>query len=94
MTSYIPETMTAVAFDHYGDPEVLEARTLPVPRPGRGEVLIRLESCGIGVWDAELRTGAFELGEPASRLGERGFNDCAPLEKGRLVGALLFQSVG
>jgi NADPH:quinone reductase-like Zn-dependent oxidoreductase len=61
MNPYIPETMKATAFDRFGGPEVLSTRTLAVPKVGDGEVLIRLESAGIGVWDPYVREGEFEL---------------------------------
>lgn len=61
MKTFIPETMTAAVIDRYGGPEVLRPHVLPVPRPGGKEVLIRLEAAGIGVWDADVRSGEFEL---------------------------------
>ncbi len=54
--------MEAVAIDRFGGPDVLRARALPVPRPGRDEVLIRLEAAGVGVWDPAIREGEFDLG--------------------------------
>jgi NADPH:quinone reductase-like Zn-dependent oxidoreductase len=54
--------MKAAAFDRYGGPEVLHAETLPVPRPGPTQVLVRLDSAGIGVWDPYLRTGELKFG--------------------------------
>jgi NADPH:quinone reductase-like Zn-dependent oxidoreductase len=62
MNASVPETMKAAAFDHFGGPEVLEVKSLPVPRPKPNEVLIRLNTAGIGVWDPEARTGELELG--------------------------------
>jgi NADPH:quinone reductase-like Zn-dependent oxidoreductase len=63
METFIPDTMTAAAIDHYGGPEVLRPQVLPVPRPRNQEVLIRLESAGVGVWDAAIRSGELQLGE-------------------------------
>jgi NADPH:quinone reductase-like Zn-dependent oxidoreductase len=54
--------MRAAAFDRFGGPQVLEIKSLPVPRPKAREVLIRLDTAGIGVWDPELRAGEFEMG--------------------------------
>jgi NADPH2:quinone reductase len=62
MQGTIPEQMRAAAFDRYGGPEVLHTETLPVPRPGPDQVLIRLYSAGIGVWDPYVRSGEVELG--------------------------------
>jgi NADPH:quinone reductase-like Zn-dependent oxidoreductase len=62
MQASIPAQMKAAALDRYGGPEVLRTETLPVPRPGRKQVLIRLDAAGIGVWDPYVRSGEFEIG--------------------------------
>ncbi len=62
MQASIPGQMRAAAFDRYGGPEVLHTETLPVPRPGAKQVLVRLDSAGIGVWDPAIRSGEVELG--------------------------------
>lgn len=62
MQGTVPAQMKAAAFDRYGGPEVLHAETLPVPRPGPTEVLVRLDSAGIGVWDPYVRSGELKLG--------------------------------
>jgi len=55
--------MKAAAIDRFGGPEVLHTEKLPVPRPQSGEVLIRLDCAGIGVWDPYVRSGELELGK-------------------------------
>ncbi len=62
MQASIPEQMRAAAFDRYGGPEVLHTETLPVPEPRSRQVLIRLDSAGVGVWDPYVRSGELELG--------------------------------
>lgn len=62
MATSIPAEMKAAAIDRYGGPEVLHAETLPVPRPARRQVLVKLDSAGIGVWDPSVRSGEFHLG--------------------------------
>jgi NADPH:quinone reductase-like Zn-dependent oxidoreductase len=62
MQGTIPAQMKAAALDRYGGPEVLHAETLPVPRPGPTQLLVRLDSAGIGVWDPYVRSGELELG--------------------------------
>jgi NADPH:quinone reductase len=52
-------TMQAVAMDRFGGVETLSLRTLPVPEIGPDEVLIRVESAGVGVWDPFEREGGF-----------------------------------
>lgn len=54
----VPQTMTAVVIDGYGEPDVLHVAELPVPRPAAGEVLIEVVAAGVGVWDAGERSGA------------------------------------
>jgi NADPH:quinone reductase len=45
------DEMRAVAIDHFCSPETLSVRTVPVPQPGPDQILVRVESAGIGVWD-------------------------------------------
>src|SRR5262249_23177885 len=84
MKPYIPETMKATAIDRYGGPEVLQPHDLPVPRPRSKEVLIRLEAAGIGVWDANVRAGEFELGKSGfpKVLGNDGAGTVMAVGKG------------
>jgi NADPH:quinone reductase-like Zn-dependent oxidoreductase len=56
--------MKAAAIDRFGPPSVLKLRTLPVPEPGPGEVLIALHAAGVGVWDADIRGGWWPEGRP------------------------------
>jgi NADPH:quinone reductase-like Zn-dependent oxidoreductase len=58
----IPETMRAAAIDQFGGPEELHVQPLPVPEPGPDQVLIRLDTAGIGVWDPYVRSGELKLG--------------------------------
>lgn len=62
MENSIPSTMKAAAIDQHGGPEVLRVRSLPVPKPGAHDVLIRLETAGVGVWDPLVRSGEIEFG--------------------------------
>jgi NADPH:quinone reductase-like Zn-dependent oxidoreductase len=62
MNASIPQTMKAAAIDRFGGPGVLKLKSLPVPRPRAKQVLIRLDTAGIGVWDPEVRAGEVELG--------------------------------
>jgi NADPH:quinone reductase-like Zn-dependent oxidoreductase len=62
MPESIPQEMKAAVIDRYGGPEELHVATLPVPEPDADEVLIRLASAGVGVWDADIRAGEFEIG--------------------------------
>jgi NADPH:quinone reductase len=60
----IPKTMRAAAIDRFGGPEVLTIHVLPVPMPDPGEVLIELDTAGVGSWDADIRAGWYPEGRP------------------------------
>jgi len=62
MNPAIPDKMKAAAIDRFGGPEVIHTRSLPVPKPGPQEVLLRLDTAGIGVWDPFAREGEMSLG--------------------------------
>lgn len=53
------DTMKAVAIDEFGGLDRMKTRTLPVPEVGPDEVLIHVESAGVGVWDPFEREGGF-----------------------------------
>ena len=50
-------TMQAAAIDQFGGP--ITSHTLPVPETGPDELLVRIESAGVGVWDPFEREGGF-----------------------------------
>jgi NADPH:quinone reductase-like Zn-dependent oxidoreductase len=47
--------MQAIMVSEPGGPEVLHAEETEIPRPGPGEVLVRVLAAGVGPWDASLR---------------------------------------
>lgn len=51
------ETMDALAFDRFGDVAPAALRAWPIPRPGPGQVLIRVLTAGFGHWDVLERQG-------------------------------------
>src|SRR6266571_2466454 len=53
------KTMRAAALDRFGGVETIQMKTLPVPEPGPDEVLLRVESASVGVWDPYEREGEF-----------------------------------
>lgn len=55
--SALPTTMRAAAMSAFGDPDVLEIRSAPVPQPNANEVLIAVLAAGVGTWDAKIRSG-------------------------------------
>lgn len=53
----LPPTMTAAVAAQPGAPEVLQLRELPVPEPGSGQVLVRVESASVNFSDIKRRRG-------------------------------------
>jgi NADPH2:quinone reductase len=51
--------MTAIAITRPGGPEVLRPVKLPVPVPGRGEILVRVKAAGVNRPDVLQRQGAY-----------------------------------
>jgi NADPH:quinone reductase len=62
------QTMRAVAIDEFGGIEKMKARELPVPEVATDEVLMRVDTAGVGVWDPFEREGGFakEFGAKAN----------------------------
>jgi len=53
----LPKTMRAAALDRFGGPRVLRIHRVPVPSVGPREVLIALDTAGVGSWDAAMLKG-------------------------------------
>jgi NADPH:quinone reductase-like Zn-dependent oxidoreductase len=53
------QMMHAAAIDHFGGIETIAYQTLPMPAIEADEVLMRVESAGVGVWDTFEREGGF-----------------------------------
>src|SRR5579859_7346739 len=51
--------MRAVCVEHFGGPDALTLRDAPVPVPGKGEVLVRVEVAGVNYIDVYMRNGAY-----------------------------------
>ncbi|HEY4223998.1 MAG TPA: alcohol dehydrogenase catalytic domain-containing protein, partial [Myxococcota bacterium] len=56
-TQDVPREMKAAAVEKKGAP--VATKTVPVPKPGNGEVLVRVDIAGVGVWDPALVSGEF-----------------------------------
>jgi putative PIG3 family NAD(P)H quinone oxidoreductase len=68
MADSLPEMMQAVHFDAPGAPDVLRLQTLPVPRPGPGEVLVKVGYAGVNRPDVIQRMGFYPPPPGASPL--------------------------
>lgn len=53
------QTMRAVAIDGFGGIEKMKAREMPVPQVASDEILVRVDTAGIGAWDPFEREGGF-----------------------------------
>src|SRR3954452_2799573 len=56
--------MKRVIVDHYGGPDVLKVVEVEDPRPGRGEVLVKILAAGVSFTDSQLRAGTYLPGAP------------------------------
>jgi putative PIG3 family NAD(P)H quinone oxidoreductase len=68
MTQDIPAKMTGIVITEPGGPHVLEPREMDVPRPGDGELLVRVRAAGINRPDVLQRQGAYPPPPGASEL--------------------------
>ena len=66
--SDIPQAMTGVEISSPGGPEVLVPATMPVPRPGPGQVLVKVAYAGVNRPDVLQRMGAYPPPANASPL--------------------------
>ena len=54
-----PQTMTAVAISTPGGPDVLKPVEMPTPKPGAGQVLVKVAAAGVNRPDVQQRIGAY-----------------------------------
>ncbi|NFV79162.1 NAD(P)H-quinone oxidoreductase [Magnetospirillum aberrantis] len=64
----LPETMTCVEISQPGGPEVLKTATRPCPRPGPGQVVVKVAAAGVNRPDLLQRQGAYPAPPGASDL--------------------------
>ncbi|MCB2039026.1 MAG: alcohol dehydrogenase catalytic domain-containing protein, partial [Ottowia sp.] len=60
--------MTVIAISEPGGPEVLKPEERPVPKPGPGQILIRVEAAGVNRPDVAQRLGRYPPPPGASDL--------------------------
>jgi len=56
--------MKAIRVHAFGGPEVLKLEDVERPRPGPGEVLVRVKAVGVNPVDVSIRSGAYKLVTP------------------------------
>ena len=65
----LPSVMTAALVERYGPPEVVRITEVPVPNPGRGELLVQVRAAAVTAGDARIRGARFPKGfAPFARL--------------------------
>jgi NADPH:quinone reductase-like Zn-dependent oxidoreductase len=85
----MPQTMRGVLLTRHGGPEALQWREdIPVPRPGPGEVLVRVRAAGVNNTDINTREGWYAA-EVTGATGETGDG----VERGGWAGALAFPRI-
>lgn len=62
ISTQIPETMLAAVLDEYGRP--LNVRQIPTPKPGPGEVLVRMAAAPINPSDLGFMAGGYRSTKP------------------------------
>lgn len=83
----LPHTMRAVVITQHGGPDVIEAREVPVPRPGRHEVLVRVSAAGCNNTDLWTREGSY--GDSNQRAGWLGPLDFPRIQGGDVAGTVV-----
>lgn len=86
-----PPVMKAVRIHAFGGPDELKVEDLPIPAPGPGEVLIRVEAAGVNPVDFKIRSGDFNpvglqpplvLGRDVAGVVEQSGRDVAQFNAG------------
>ena len=54
---FLPTTMRAAAIDHTGPASVLKIHELPLPKMGARDVMIAVDTAGVGSWEPSQRSG-------------------------------------
>jgi NADPH:quinone reductase len=53
--------MKAIQVHKFGGPEVLEIHEVPTPKPGLGQVLVRVHGAGVNPYDTYMRNGTYAI---------------------------------
>jgi NADPH:quinone reductase len=56
--------MKAIKVHQFGGPEVLVLEEIPTPKPGPGEVLVRVRAAGVNPYDTYMRNGTYAIKPP------------------------------
>jgi NADPH2:quinone reductase len=53
--------MKAIQVHQFGGPEVLALHEIPTPKPGPGEVLVKVRAAGVNPYDTYMRNGTYPI---------------------------------
>ena len=56
--------MKAIQVHKFGGPEVLEIHDVPTPKPGTGQILVRVRAAGVNPYDTYMRNGTYAIKPP------------------------------
>lgn len=56
--------MKAIQVHQFGGPEVLQLEEIPTPKPGPGQVLVRVRGAGVNPYDTYMRNGTYAVKPP------------------------------
>ncbi|AYM61629.1 zinc-binding dehydrogenase [Agrobacterium fabrum] len=67
-TKILPETMRFIDLPSHGGPEVMQSSKAPLPKPARGEILVKVEAAGVNRPDVAQRQGIYPPPKGASPI--------------------------
>src|SRR6201993_3103713 len=56
--------MKAIRVSQFGGPEVLKLEEVATPKPGGGQVLVRVQAAGVNPYDTYMRAGTYPIKPP------------------------------